>query len=99
MIAKTGATNAKTDIAIELTNSMAETIGLAIPPVVIEDVNRVVLVDDFMAVAVPPPAIIANDHLINGSKSAIVDNITAVPAMAANGMARLSNKLSSHEIK
>ncbi len=98
-IARTGATNAKIAIIIEEPVSTVETIGFAIPPVVAVDANRVVEVDALIADAVPPPAIIANDHVIKGSKSAAVDNITAVPANAANGTAIVSNKLSSQGIK
>ena len=52
-----------------------------------------------MAVAVPPPAIMAKDQVTTGSKLATVDTITAVPAMAAKGTAKLSSKLSTQGIK
>lgn len=73
--------------------------GFATPPVVTEDANRPVAPADLIAVAVPPPAIIAKDHVMTGSKSATVETMTAVPAMAAKGTAILSNKLSNHGMK
>ncbi len=79
--------------------SIAETNGLASPPVVAEEVNLPAALAPFMAVAVPPPAIIAKDQVTTGSRLATVDTITAVPAMAAKGMAKLSKALSTHGIK
>lgn len=73
--------------------------GFAKPPVVAVDANLPVAPAPLIAVAVPPPAIIAKDHVITGSKSATVDTITAVPAIAAKGIAKLSSKLSTHGIK
>lgn len=73
--------------------------GLANPPVVVEDTILPVAPAPRIAVAVPPPAIIAKDHVTTGSKLATVETITAVPAIAANGTAKLSNKLSTHGIK
>ena len=74
--------------------SKVETTGLPNPPVVLVEVSLVAADDPAIAVAVPPPAMIARDHVITGSKSAMVETITAVPAMAANGIAIESNKLS-----
>ena len=68
-------------------------------PVVAVEANRVVLDVPAIAAAVPPPAIIAKDHVTAGLKSAMVDIITAVPARAANGTAMVSNKLSVYGIK
>ena len=99
IIAITGATRANTDITIEVPDSTVETIGLATPPVVAVEASLAELVEDLIAVAVPPPAIIAKDQVTTGSRSAIVDNITAVPAMAAKGTAMVSNKLSNQGIK
>ncbi len=98
-MANTGATKANTVNIIDVPDSTVATMGLAIPPVVAVEANRVVLVEALMAVAVPPPAIIANDQVTTGSTSAMVESITAVPAMAANGTAIVSSKLSSHGIK
>ena len=99
IIAITGATKTNIDNTMEVPDSTVETIGLAIPPVVAVEANLAVLVEDLIAVAVPPPAIIAKDQVTTGSRSPIVDNITAVPAIAAKGTAIVSNKLSSHGIK
>lgn len=85
----------KTDITIEVPVSTVETIGLANPPVVAVDVSLVEAVVPFIADAVPPPAIIANAQVIIGDKSATVEAITAVPAMAASGTEIVSNKLSN----
>ena len=74
--------------------SIVDTTGLPSPPVVAVDANLVALDEPAIAVAVPPPAIIARDHVMTGFKSATVDTITAVPAMAARGIAMESNKLS-----
>ena len=79
--------------------STVDTTGFAMPPVVAVEANRVVAPAPFIAVAVPPPAIIANDQVTTGSKLATVETITAVPAIAAKGMATLSNRLSTHGIK
>ena len=81
-----------TTIAIPV--STVETMGLAKPPVVAVDANRLVALAPFIAVAVPPPAIIANDQVTTGSRPATVETITAVPAMAASGTAKLSKRLS-----
>ena len=72
-------------IAVPVSN--VETTGLPNPPVVPVDVSLVAAEDPAMAVAVPPPAMIAKDQVITGFKSATVETITAVPAIAANGIA------------
>ena len=48
------------DMAIEVPVSTVATNGFAIPPVVTVDVALVAAEEVWMAVAVPPPAIIAN---------------------------------------
>ncbi len=97
--ARTGKNNDTIDIMIDVPVSTVDTTGLPTPPVVAVDANRVTLdVPDIIA-AVPPPAIIARVHVISGLKSTIVDNITMVPAKAANATAMLSNKLSMKGIK
>ncbi len=97
--ARTGRKIEIIDITIEVPVSIVDTTGLAIPPVVAVDANRVVLDVPATAAAVPPPAMMANDHVITGLKSATVDSIMAVPANAANGTVILSNKLSIYGIK
>ena len=99
MAAKTGKKTEITDIINDVPVSSMETTGLAIPPVVTVDAKRVVLDVPATEAAVPPPAIMANDHVITGLKSATVDSIIAVPASAANGTAMVSNKLSMYGIK
>ena len=79
--------------------STVETNGFATPPVVTVEANRVEAPAPLMAVAVPPPAIMANDQVTTGSRLATVDTITAVPAIAANGIAILSKRLSTQGIK
>ena len=79
--------------------STVDTNGLANPPVVAVDVNLPAALAPFMAVAVPPPAIIAKDQVTTGSKFAAVETTTAVPAIPAKGMARLSKTLSTQGIK
>lgn len=79
--------------------STVETMGLANPPVVAVEATRPAALAPFMAVAVPPPAIIASDQVTTGSRFATVDTITAVPAMAAKGTAKLSKRLSTQGIK
>ena len=74
--------------------SIVETKGFAKPPVVAVDAKRVVVEAPEIAAAVPPPAIIANAQVITGLKSETVDNMTAVPAKAANGTDTLSKRLS-----
>lgn len=99
IIASTGIKIEKTDITIDVPVSTVEITGFAIPAVVADDAKRVVLVEPFIAAAVPPPAIIANAQVIAGSKSLTVATITAVPAIAAKGTAIVSNKLSKNGIK
>lgn len=74
--------------------STVETIGLPIPTVVAVETALVAEVLLDIAAAVPPPAIIAKDQVKSGSKSTKVETMTAVPAMAANGTAMVSNRLS-----
>lgn len=89
--------------AIETTTavpvSTVEISGFARPPVVPVEANLPVADAPLIAVAVPPPAIIANDHVTKGSKLAAVATITAVPAIAAKGIAILSKRLSTQGIK
>ena len=73
--------------------------GFASPPVVAVEVNLLAAAAPLIAVAVPPPAIIANDQVTTGSRPATVETITAVPAMAARGTAALSSRLSTQGIK
>ena len=97
--ARTGMKIENTDITIEVPVSIVDTIGFAIPPVVAVDANLVAPELPATAAAVPPPAIIAKAQVIAGLKSATVDTITAVPAIAANGMAIESKRLSTYGIK
>lgn len=103
IITKTTASiGAKIEAAVTATAvpvSTVETMGLATPPVVAVEVNLVAAPAPFIAVAVPPPAIIANDQVTIGSNPATVLTITAVPAMAAKGTAILSKRLSTQGIK
>jgi len=71
-------------------------IGFAVPAVVVVEVNRAAEALPLMAAAVPPPAIMANDQVTIGLRSATVATITAVPANVAMGKAMVSSKLSSH---
>ena len=84
-----------TDMTTEVPVSMVETTGFARPPVDAVDANRVAPELPATAAAVPPPAIMANAQVITGLKSATVDTITAVPAIAANGIAIESKALST----
>src|SRR6056297_4355769 len=79
--------------------STVETIGFANPPVVPVDVNLPAAFAPLMAVAVPPPAIMANDQVTTGSKFAAVDTTPAVPAIPAKGIAILSRALSTQGMK
>jgi len=99
IIAKGGKTTEAVDTTTAVPVSTAETAGLARPPVVPVETNLPVAEAPFIAVAVPPPAIIAKDHVTTGSKLAMVETITAVPAIAAKGTAILSSKLSTQGIK
>lgn len=92
---KTGKKTDKTDITKEVPVSKVATTGFANPAVVAVEVNLAALVVPDMAVAVPPPAIMAKAQVITGLKSATVDTMTAVPATAANGTAIESKKLST----
>ena len=58
--------------------SATATTGFANPPVVAVEANLPVALAPFIAVAVPPPAIIAKVQVTNGSNPATVDTITAV---------------------
>lgn len=95
MIAIIGKKMEKADITTEEPVSTVEIIGFATPAVVAVEVKRAEAVVPFIALAVPPPAIIAKAQVITGDKSATVETITAVPAIAANGIAMVSSKLSN----
>ncbi len=94
-MAKYGKMTAIKDNPTDAVVSTVDTIGFATPPVVVVEAKRVTPEDPATAAAVPPPAIIANAHVITGLKSATVETITAVPATAANGIAIESNALST----
>lgn len=98
-MASTGAKIAAVETAVAVPVSTEETMGFAIPPVVAVDPKRVVAEAPLIIVAVPPPAIIANAQVAVGVKSVTVESMTIVPAKVANGIAMLSNKLSSQGIK
>ncbi len=98
IIANTGMKIDRADIIIDVPVSTVDTTGLANPPVVAVDVNLVAPDAPFIATAVPPPAIMAMAQVTTGLRSAAVDTITAVPAIAANGTAMVSNKLSIYGI-
>ena len=85
--------------AIAVPVSTVETMGLATPPVAAVEANLPAAPAPLIAVAVPPPAIIANAQVTTGSKPATVLTIRAVPAIAANGTATVSNALSTQGIK
>jgi len=69
-------------IKTAITVSIVETIGLAKPAEVAVEANRVALDVLAIAVADPPPAIMANDQVTTGFKSIVVETTMAVPAMA-----------------
>lgn len=94
--ANTGNTREMIVIKTAITVSIVETIGLAKPAEVAVEANRVALDVLAIAVADPPPAIMANDQVTTGFKSIVVETTMAVPAMAAKGMAMVSNKLSKN---
>lgn len=99
IIATIGKKIAKLEIAIALPVSTVAKIGFAKPPVVAVEVTRVVVVAPCTIDAVPPPAIIAKAQVKIGDKSVTVETITNVPAIAASGIAMVSNKLSNQGIK
>lgn len=94
MIANMGIKIEIMDITIEVPVSMVETTGFPIPAVDTVEPNRVTLAELFTAAAVPPPAIMASAQVITGLKSATVDTITAVPAIVASGIDKVSKALS-----
>ena len=99
-MAAIGGTNIEAvETATAVPVSMVDTTGLATPPVVAVEVILPAAFAPLIAVAVPPPAMMANDQVIMGSKLATVDTITAVPAMAARGTAKPSRALSTHGMK
>src|SRR5690606_28397128 len=78
--------------------STVETTGFPSPAVLTEEVNRVPALALFTILAVPPPAIMAKAQVIIGERSAMVETITAVPAMADSGMAISSKALATKGI-
>lgn len=72
--------------------------GFAVPAVVAVDVNRAAEALPLIAAAVPPPAMIAKDHVTTGLKSVMVATNTKVPANVAKGREIVSNKLSNQGI-
>lgn len=97
--AKTGKKKEIIVMIMDVPVSTVEMTGFPIPAVVTVDASLVALEVPEIATAVPPPAIIANVHVISGLKFTIVESITTVPATAAKGTAILSNKLSIYGIK
>ena len=89
---------AKKEMMMEAPVSMVDTNGLPNPAVETVEVMRDAPAALFMVAAVPPPAMIANVQVIMGLKSTIVETMIAVPARVANGMAIVSNKLSTKGI-
>ena len=79
--------------------STVDTNGLANPPVVPVEANLPVALAPLMAVAVPPPAMMAKDQVITGSILLAVLTTAAVPAIPAKGRAMVSRALSTHGIK
>ena len=78
--------------------SALATMGFPNPAVFTDDANRVIVVIPCIAVAVPPPAIMAKIIVNVGEISTKVDAITTNPAIATNGVAMVSNKLSINGI-
>src|SRR5690606_13902460 len=99
MAAKGGIRMEAVDTTTAVPVSTVDTRGFAIPPVVAVEANLPVAFAPLMAVAVPPPAMMARDQVTTGSRLATVDTITAVPAMAAKGIAKLSRTLSTQGMK
>lgn len=95
MKATIGKKMAKTEMIMEAPVSMVDTNGLPNPAVETVEVMREAPATLFIVAAVPPPAIIAKVQVIMGLKSTIVETMIAVPARVANGMAIVSNKLST----
>ena len=95
IMAKTGINMDTIDITTEVPVSIVDTTGFATPAVETVDPKRVALAELLIDAAVPPPAIIAKAQVITGLKSAIVDTITAVPAIVASGIAIVSKALST----
>ena len=93
--ARIGRNMEKMDMTIDVPVSTVDTNGFPKPAVVALDVRRDAPAALFMVAAVPPPAMMASAQVMTGLKSATVDTITAVPAMAANGIAIVSNILST----
>ena len=78
------------------TSSMVETVELARPPVVPDEVARRTTVPAWMTVAIPPPAMMAMDHLRNGEMSPKTEAVAMMPAATAAGVVRASITLSTH---
>lgn len=97
--ARIGANIEATVTTVAVPVSMVASTGFANPPVLAVDANLLVAPAPLMAVAVPPPAMIAKDQVTTGSKLATVETMTAVPAIAASGTAMVSNTLSSQGMK
>ncbi len=97
--AKTGKKIADKANMMEKPDSKIEITGFAKPAVAIDEANFVLEVELLIAVAVPPPTIIAKVQVIKGSKFATVESKIAVPAIAAIGTAITSKILSIQGIK
>jgi hypothetical protein len=79
--------------------STVDTNGFANPPVAPVEANLPVAFAPLMAVAVPPPAIMAKDHVMTGSILLAVETTAAVPAIPAKGRAIVSRALSTQGMK
>ena len=75
--------------------SIAEIPGLANPPVVADEVSLLVADAPLIAVAVPPPAIIANDQAIAASGIAILSKRLSTQGMK---YAKISAKVATPKV-
>lgn len=95
----TGRKIARIDMEREIPVSAVDITGFPMPAVPTDDVALAAPIVVLMAAAVPPPAMMANTQVITGSKSVMVETIINVPAIVANGMAIVSNRLSINGMK
>ena len=92
--ANNGVTTAIIEPPIEAIFSPVATTGFPKPPVNFKEVNLVSPVPAWMIPALPPPTNKAKIHCHVGSILTIVDALTKVPAIMADGVEIVSKRLS-----
>ena len=91
-----GTTIATTDVTNDPPNSIVANSGFPKPPVLAVENPLATTVVPCTRPAVPPPAMIASVHSINGLIPDTIEAVMIVPAITAAGVEIVSSKWSTH---